>query len=611
MAVIDCNNRPDFTIQEVRGSGYLYSAEFTEASSISDLTTAYAANALNEIVPAIEEYGTEETVETLAQVYAELLTESKINAYNTLILNGATNSENALNSLESITNPRKVSDIATISSSSRDLFFENQFPAVHQRINIGVISPIEFAEFARDSSFTDMSQIKDQTKNNRFNLLSLLNLYFGGAALSQLLGSVCNILSNPFSGLSGLIQSGLNSIESVMALKYGFLGLLEKAAKLLDIGKAVSKIKSFQEMIGKAIVGLVDSVKRKVENVISNINTTINSVLNGSAISTVSNFIQNKVRQVQNFFSEKNMENLVTKVKDSIGKFANQFKNFSSKVADYILTSMCKVQSTVQDFLEAPVKSLENMLSGTTTEVNTLKNISNVELKKSIEGGRPSITESSKKKKVDQWSKVYKQTLIDKANRDAQEERRSAPGSTSPDNIEENASANRSKEYNYIPSKAAHPSPTEWKWLTFGQQVLDPIQKGQKFWDADFKVEMVDYGGGFAIPSETGIKRDVGYYGIELEVLERAEALGESLGTKITVTSGFRHLIYNQYLRNNGVGAAKASSHTKGKALDCVMGRGSYREKFIKMARVHGFKGIGRYRTFVHIDLGPTRTWGS
>ena len=52
MAVIDCNNRPEFTLKETRGSGYIYSAQFTEASSLADLTTAYNTNALDETVPA-------------------------------------------------------------------------------------------------------------------------------------------------------------------------------------------------------------------------------------------------------------------------------------------------------------------------------------------------------------------------------------------------------------------------------------------------------------------------------------------------------------------------------------------------------------------------------
>lgn len=607
MAVIDCNNRPEFTVKETRGSGYIYSAQFTEASSLADLTTAYNTNALDETVPAIEEYGVEETVEALAQVYAELLSDDKINIYNTLILNGATNAENALNSLETLSNATKVSDVAVITSTSRELFFENQFPAVHQRLQVGVINPVEFAEFARDSSFSNMDQIKSQSKSNRFNLLSLLNLYFGGAALSQLLGSVCSILSNPFAGLTGIINSGLDAIEKAMSLKFGFLDIIEKAKKLLDIGKAVAKIKAFQETIGKAIEGLVDGVKRKVENVISNINSTVANVLNGTSIGAISNFVQNKVRQVKNFFSETNMKNLVTKVKDSIGKFANQFKNFTGNTADFILTSMCKVQSTVQDFLEAPVKSLENMLSSIGNEANQLKNMSMVELKKSIEAGRPSITEQSKKEKVDAWNTAHLQTLIDKAERDANNTTNANPGGNIKD---EYLGDDRSKEYNYVPKVAAHPPPTEWKWLTFGGQVLDPVQRGQKFWDADFKVNMVDYGGGFVIPKETGIRRDIGYYGIKLEVLERAEALGEALQTKITITSGFRHEIYNQYLRNTMDGVAKNSKHMKGIAIDCVMGRGAYREKFIRLARVHGFKGIGRYNTFVHIDLGPTRNWG-
>ncbi len=31
--------------------------------------------------------------------------------------------------------------------------------------------------------------------------------------------------------------------------------------------------------------------------------------------------------------------------------------------------------------------------------------------------------------------------------------------------------------------------------------------------------------------------------------------------------------------------------------------------KFIKIALSNGFTGIGRYSSFVHVDIGPRREW--
>lgn len=56
-------------------------------------------------------------------------------------------------------------------------------------------------------------------------------------------------------------------------------------------------------------------------------------------------------------------------------------------------------------------------------------------------------------------------------------------------------------------------------------------------------------------------------------------------------------------------GSSKKSMHLLGKAIDVAMEKSS-QEDFIKIARRVGFTGIGRYKTFVHIDTGMVREWG-
>ena len=56
---------------------------------------------------------------------------------------------------------------------------------------------------------------------------------------------------------------------------------------------------------------------------------------------------------------------------------------------------------------------------------------------------------------------------------------------------------------------------------------------------------------------------------------------------------------------NKAVGGSKRSQHLKGLAADISTKRWSEKKKdnLIKLASVLGFKGIGRYDTFIHIDL--------
>ena len=86
----------------------------------------------------------------------------------------------------------------------------------------------------------------------------------------------------------------------------------------------------------------------------------------------------------------------------------------------------------------------------------------------------------------------------------------------------------------------------------------------------------------------------------------------ERFGRQLEVRSGYRSPEYNASLRPPG---ARNSKHMDGTALDISWNGFSPQtmEQFINIAFEEGFLGIGRYTrsSFVHIDLGPRRSWGS
>ncbi|QIG65729.1 baseplate hub subunit and tail lysozyme [Ochrobactrum phage vB_OspM_OC] len=79
-------------------------------------------------------------------------------------------------------------------------------------------------------------------------------------------------------------------------------------------------------------------------------------------------------------------------------------------------------------------------------------------------------------------------------------------------------------------------------------------------------------------------------------------------GKKFSITSAYRTAAYNARLN----GAAKASQHIQGRALDIpystIGGRGNV-FKFAQYAVRCGFVGFGLYDTFIHIDTGRGRVW--
>jgi zinc D-Ala-D-Ala carboxypeptidase len=89
--------------------------------------------------------------------------------------------------------------------------------------------------------------------------------------------------------------------------------------------------------------------------------------------------------------------------------------------------------------------------------------------------------------------------------------------------------------------------------------------------------------------------------------LDKLQELREKLGTPLLITSAYRSPEHNRK-----VGGAKNSYHMRGNAFDIRM-ENQDPVAFEAAAREIGFRGIGYYpkQGFMHIDLGPERTWGT
>ena len=74
-------------------------------------------------------------------------------------------------------------------------------------------------------------------------------------------------------------------------------------------------------------------------------------------------------------------------------------------------------------------------------------------------------------------------------------------------------------------------------------------------------------------------------------------------GQPIVINSAYRCGVWNAM-----VGGAPLSQHKLGRAADQAL-QGRTRSDVETQARGAGFTGIGRYRTFLHTDIGPRRVW--
>lgn len=94
---------------------------------------------------------------------------------------------------------------------------------------------------------------------------------------------------------------------------------------------------------------------------------------------------------------------------------------------------------------------------------------------------------------------------------------------------------------------------------------------------------------------------------VDETALDKLQELRDKLDIPLIVVSAYRSPEHNKK-----VGGAKDSYHMKGCAFDINMSNQDP-DVFEIAAREVGFRGFGYYakQGFMHIDLGPQRTWGT
>jgi uncharacterized protein YcbK (DUF882 family) len=141
---------------------------------------------------------------------------------------------------------------------------------------------------------------------------------------------------------------------------------------------------------------------------------------------------------------------------------------------------------------------------------------------------------------------------------------------------------------------------------------LDNLHTGEKieavYWaDGDYIPDVLD-----AVNVHLRDFRSGDVHPIAPELLDLLDALNATTGTqaKFEVISGYRSAATNALLRERSEEVAKHSFHMEGMAIDI-------RLSDVDLARLHaaalslGRGGVGYYpySDFVHVDVGPVRTW--
>ena len=402
---------------------------------------------------------------------------------------------------------------------------------------------------------------------------------------------MCAFLSDPFNKITSAISLFSDFLGGFKSLK-DLLASLENPLDALS-GLAAS-LKEFANSLINSVGDIVNSIKDKVLNVADKVSKEIAKIIGmqGPNKLSLNRWFAKQFVNIQNALSEGNIANLITDISTKIAEAVLGFAVLTLEAIEFLLFLFCKLATAVENSLMSVLDIVTTAASKIAGVNSSLLIGSGDALRSAVEGGRPVPEPGTLAAQLQEYTDAL------------------------------NASSASSDPQGpitriIVPSNFSnHPAPNAWSNLAMGGQVLNAVTKeNQPFWTTYGNLRMVDDGGGIVNVKSEGINPAIGYYGVDIHVLEMMNEVGRRMGITLICSSGFRHPYYNTYLRHvkNGFdsGVAKNSQHRSGKAMDIdnMPANEPRKPEFIRLCRQVGFLGFGTYGGFTHVDTGPERSW--
>lgn len=350
--------------------------------------------------------------------------------------------------------------------------------------------------------------------------------------------------------------STTNSAASgICSLAFNPFAAIEQAAlSLSQLPSLANSLSVLANGIVSSIDNIVEGEIQKLENVASAFESLLQ---NGTIPHSIIAMFDQMVTDTKMMFSKSNIDQIKKDIQNGIAELAHSFENLDANKLFYIQSLFCSTITSLENILQNPVSAL-NLFAGRSKEqIVGINNSCSDSNRVNHAAGRIVYNQDKIKNIQNEWKNSYNNSYIPFGER-------------------------------FLPSlkytRTAHRSPSSWKYLSFTGDVLDMIDMGDH------------------------LPKDVGYWKTSLKVLLMLNQVGKELNTKLTVSSAYRPPLYNKALS----GSAKRSFHMRGTALDVhwPFVNKKQNQKFIRLCMQEGFSGFGYYKPFVHLDIGPARSWG-
>ncbi len=359
----------------------------------------------------------------------------------------------------------------------------------------------------------------------------------------------------PASISGGFCSAFANALAQFTAMISAGMALISQLKNA--VASVIAQLMSIKTILFNIVETLKQTMLQQINNIIDQAMAAIGLPL------AVMGFMANKFMKAKEFFSDLNMENLKSKIEEIIAKMAGGFEEITPEALAYMLYRLCQLTEFISQFLQSPVDSIKSMMSNVAMQQITLGNISNLGRARSITAGG------------------YRMDPFE-----ALAARERMAGNVNSANVP----GVNAKSYITVPF-------TNEEWALYNSMTTS----GNQY--VEFGSQVINQNDPIVSAGVKMIKPEV------LLILFRvAKRLG---GKKFLINSGYRSPAYNA----KQDGAAKNSMHMSGLALDVDMTRfgniTEFRNTFIEYASQEGIGGIGTYNSFIHIDIGPRRIWGS
>jgi hypothetical protein len=464
----------------------------------------------------------------------------------------------------------------------------SNYPVLSQRLQRGAITPLEFAAFIKESNYTPSSAIVSSNANGPRFLNELESFYNGDFSVS-ILGGFCSLMTNVF----GVINAFFDLVDEINALYEDALKFIEKIKNIEDAVKAAFekiKVKALIEAIKKKIVEMIEQAIIKVCMAISNFSVeSITGPITSAVESRIVVKVEEEKTKIGEFCNVENIRRLVAKIKRLIDYAVGLFANPSFEEIQFLIARLCALAAGLEGLfkgLKAPLNDFGNRYD----EVfNTIRNASNRVTGEAIRSGAIRMSEESKRRKINNAKELWEKA--GNVRTPTIKEYRDIP---SYKDIEK-ASSSTGVTVTPIPDVPIStaiitdiPAPNTVNSA--------PLLKFSGCWVSEMNP-----------PSEGWTKLDMSVKVLLVRLQQAAQKEGIISGP-IYINSGWRSVQYN-----DKIGGAKASQHLNGLAVDIVWdgfaARSDKTNQFVALAKKQGFRGIGLYNSFVHLDIGPAREW--